>query len=292
MQIHHNTGTIPRLAGKINIGVSGIASYIILTIIFFIVFIPIFIVLFASFKTVGQIGNDFALKLPTLNPLYLENYRVVFIKGKIFMGFKNSILLVITSVAVNIILGSATAYVISRFEFKLKKIIIGLFLLGMIIPAYTTEIARFPVINHLGLYNTMLAPIVIYAATDLMQLYIYRQFMDKIPVSLDESAMMDGCTYYGIFLRIIFPLLLPATATLSIIKAVDVINDMYIPYLYMPSPELRTLTTTLMAFSSSKFSSWEYLSAAIIVVMLPTVIIYLFFQKYIFAGIVAGAVKE
>jgi raffinose/stachyose/melibiose transport system permease protein len=104
--------------------------------------------------------------------------------------------------------------------------------------------------------------------------------------------MIDGCTYFGIFFKIIFPLLLPATSTLTIIKAVDIMNDMYIPYLYMPSGKLRTMTTTLMDFSSARAGAWELLSAAIIIVMLPTVIIYLIFQKLIFAGIVAGAVKE
>ncbi len=104
--------------------------------------------------------------------------------------------------------------------------------------------------------------------------------------------LLDGCSYFGIFFRIIFPLLLPATATLGIIKAVDIMNDMYIPYLYMPSSKLRTMTTTLMDFSSSRAGSWEILSAAIIVVLIPTVFIYIVFQKFIFAGIVAGAVKE
>ena len=107
-----------------------------------------------------------------------------------------------------------------------------------------------------------------------MQLYIYRQFISTLPVSLDESALLDGCGYFGLFTRIIFPLLAPATATVVIIKAINIINDMYIPYLYMPKNKLRTLT------------------AGIIIVMLPTILIYLFFQRYILAGIAAGAVKE
>lgn len=257
-----------------------------------IVFLPIMLILFASFKTLPQISNDFPLRLPALVPLNLHNYNVVFNQGKILLGLKNSMLLVVFSVVINTLLGSATAYTLNRFNFRLKKLIVGLFMLGMIIPTYITEIARFPVIQHIGAYNTLSAPIIIYAATDLMQLYIYTQFVQKISVSLDESAMMDGCSYFGIFFKIIFPLLLPASATLAIIKTVDVLNDMYVPYLYMPSPGLRTMTTTLMSFSSSKFGSWDTLSAAIIVVMMPTVLLYLFFQRYIFAGIVAGAVKE
>ena len=167
-----------------------------------------------------------------------------------------------------------------------------LFFLGMLIPSFVTEIARFKIINGLGLYNTLGAPIVIYVASDLMQLYIYRQFISTLPVSLDESALLDGCSYFGLFTRIIFPLLAPATATVVIIKAITIINDMYIPYLYMPKNKLRTLTTFLMNYANAQQGSWQNLAAGIIIIMLPTIVIYLFFQKYILAGIAAGAVKE
>jgi len=87
-------------------------------------------------------------------------------------------------------------------------------------------------------------------------------------------------------------LLAPATATIAIIKSVTIINDMYIPYLYMPNNKLKTLTTFLMTYAGAKQGSWQYLSAAIIIIMIPTVVIYFIFQKHIMSGIVAGAVKE
>jgi raffinose/stachyose/melibiose transport system permease protein len=272
------------------LGPTAVANYLLLTCIVVIVFLPILIVLFASLKTSVQIGADFPLKPPAA--LYLENYVTVFTRGKMLVGFRNSMLLVTASVVLNSLLGSMTAYTLCRFKFRFKKVILGLFTVGMVIPTTIAEVARFPVIKSLGLYNTIWAAVIIYAATDLMQIYIYTQFVDKIPVSLDESAMLDGASMYSVFLRIIFPLLIPATATLAIIKAVDVINDMYIPYLYMPSSKLRTLTTTLMDFNSARAGKWEDLSAAIIIVMIPTLIIYLVFRNFIFAGIVAGAVKE
>lgn len=120
----------------------------------------------------------------------------------------------------------------------------------------------------------------------------YRQFISTIPAALDESALLDGCSYFGVFARIIFPLLAPATATVVIIKAITIINDMYIPYLYMPKNKLRTLTTFLMDYANAQQGSWQTLAAGIIVIMLPTILIYVFFQRYILAGIAAGAVKE
>lgn len=112
-----------------------------------------------------------------------------------------------------------------------------------------------------------------------MQLYIYRQFISTLPVSLDESALLDGCSYFGLFTRIIFPLLAPATATVVIIKAITIINDMYIPYLYMPKNKLRTLTTFLMNYANAQQGSWQNLAAGIIIIMLPTIVIYLSFRN-------------
>lgn len=279
-----------KLFKKIDLSI--LASYLLFIAITVIVFLPIIITLFASFKTAIQLGEEFPLKPPALDNLNLETYKTVFTEGKILLGLRNSIFLVAVSIVINSLLGAMTAYVLNRFNFRFKKMIFGLFMLGMIIPTLITEIARFPLIHGLGIYNTLLAPIIIYAAADLMQIYIYTQFVEKISISLDESAMMDGCSYFGIFWKIIFPLLLPATATLAIIKAVDILNDMYIPYLYMPDGKLRTMTTTLMDFSNQRAGSWETLSAAIIIVMLPTLILFFMFQKYIFSGITAGAVKE
>ena len=168
----------------------------------------------------------------------------------------------------------------------------ALFFVGMLVPTFVTEIARFKIINGLGLYGSPGAPILIYVASDLMQLYIYRQFLSNLSTSLDESALLDGCNYFQLFTRIIFPLLAPATATVAIIKSITIINDMYIPYLYMPGNKQRTLTTFLMDYANAQQGSWQSLAAGIVIIMLPTIVIYVFFQKYILAGVAAGAVKE
>lgn len=88
--------------------------------------------------------------------------------------------------------GTITAYIIERFEFRFKKVIVGLFFVGMLIPTFVTEIARYRLVNSMGLYNTLGASIVIYIAADLMQLYIYRQFISSLSPALDESALIDS----------------------------------------------------------------------------------------------------
>jgi len=104
--------------------------------------------------------------------------------------------------------------------------------------------------------------------------------------------MIDGASFVQIFWKIVFPMLLPASSTLGIIKFVEVINDMYIPYLYMPSSRLTTLSTALMKFAGQRNMDWGKLSAAILFVLLPTMVIYLIFQRTIMDGMTCGAVKE
>ena len=257
-----------------------------------VVLAPIVLTFFASMKTKTDMINTSPLALPSFDRITFDNYKEVLTSKQLLTGFKNTGIILAVSLVFNVLFGTITAYIIERFNFRGKKIIVGLFFLGMLIPTFVTEIARFQVIQKLGLYNTIGAPIIIYVASDLMQLYIYRQFISGISVALDEAALLDGCSYFGLFTRIIFPLLAPATATVCIIKAISIINDMYIPYLYMPKNKLRTLTTFLMDYANAQQGSWQTLAAGIIIIMIPTVILYLFFQKYILAGVAAGAVKE
>lgn len=257
-----------------------------------IVIAPILLTLFAALKTKADMVITSPLSLPGWDKVTFDNFKEVLTDKYLLLGFKNTGVILVFSLLFNVIFGTITAFIIDRFQFKGKAIVVALFFIGMLIPNFVTEIARFRIIQGLHLYNTLGAPIVIYVASDLMQLYIYRQFLSGISVALDEAALLDGCSYFGLFTRIIFPLLAPATATVCIIKAINIINDMYVPYLYMPKNKLRTLTTFIMNFANAQQGSWQLLAAGIIIVMISTIIIYVFFQKYILAGVTAGAVKE
>lgn len=267
-----------------------LVKQIICLVMVVVVLLPILVTVFAAFKTRADMVNTSPLALP--DNVTLENFQEVFTNKRLWIGLKNTLIILAVSLFFNILLGTITAYIIERFHFKFKKVVVALFFIGMLVPTFVTEIARFKIINGIGLYGTVGAPIVIYVASDLMQLYIYRQFLSTIPTSLDESALLDGCSYFQLFRKIIFPLLAPATATVAIIKSITIINDMYIPYLYMPGNKQRTLTTFLMDYANAQQGSWQTLAAGIVIVMLPTVLLYIFFQRYILAGVAAGAVKE
>lgn len=269
---------------------SKLIMYLLLLLIAFAVIMPLITLVFAAFKTPLEISQGNPLSLP--KTFYLENFYKAFKQAKMATAFKNSMILSLTAVVLNIVLGTMTSYVIIRHDFKAKKLIMAMFLFAMVLPFYTTEIARFNIIKGLGLYNTLLAPLIIYIGTDMMQIYIYAQYIEKIPYSLEEAAMIEGASFFQIFTRVVFPLLLPASATLGIIKFVEVINDMYIPYLYMPSNKLKTLSTSLMMFAGQRNMDWGKLSSAIILVMIPTLVVFIIFQKAIIDGITQGAVKE
>ena len=255
-----------------------------------LVLVPLATLVFAAFKTTPEITNGKPLALP--QGLYLDNLISSFHKADVIRAVTNTSIIGICSVIANMLLGSMLAYIIARFDFRFKRVVLALFVFGIIVPFYTTEIARFGLIKDLGLYNTLMAPILIYTGADMGQIFIYKQFMDKIPAELDEAAMMEGASYWTIYWKIIFPLVLPASATLAIIKFVDIANDMYIPYLYIPSEKFRTLSTALMLFYGDRTLNWAGMCAGIIWIMLPTLLVYFVLQRYIFAGLVAGAVKE
>ena len=266
-------------------------KYLVSLLLIMIVFLPLLVTVVSSLRAPGTLDVQSPLWLSP-SQITFDNYSKVFHERYLVRSAVNTIKIVVVSIVFIVLLGSLTAYCLERFQFRFKKVIYMLFYLAMMVPTNIVEIARFQVIRGLGLYNTLGAPIIIYIAANLMQLYIYRQFISGIPVSLDESAMMDGCGYFRIFSQIIFPLLTPATATLVIIKTVSIVNDMYIPYLYMPKNQNKTLTTFLMRYAGAQQNSWPLLAAGIIVVALPSVILYLLFQRHIVEGVAAGAVKE
>ena len=264
--------------------------YFVLGLGAFAILSPIYILLTASFKNAEEFGRSSPVAFPQ-NLLYIENFRQVFEKGNLGLAYTNIGMITIMTIFVNVIIGTMAAYAIQRFEFKFKKIIIGAYTLALIIPGITTQVATYQVVKYLGLTNTIFAMVVLHLGTDIIQLYVYMQYLNHIPRELDEAASVEGASYIRIYCAIIMPLLIPAIVTLTVIKIIGIYNDMFTPYLYMSSPRLAVVSTALMKFSRGISSQWNTLSAGILLVMSPIVLLYLFLQKYIMAGIVDGAVK-
>ncbi|WP_313999410.1 carbohydrate ABC transporter permease [uncultured Paenibacillus sp.] len=266
-----------------------IIKYLSLALAVFIVLFPLYSVVVGAFKTQVEYYNS-GLRLPE-NFLNFENFQKVFEVGKLALGFQNILIIIAVSLAGNILIGTMVAYALGRFDFKLKKPIMGLYLIVQIVPLVTTQVATFGVIKALGVYNTMYAPMLLYMGADVLQIVIYLQFVNSIPRDLDESAMIEGASLFNIYRSVIFPLLAPATATLVILKTIGIYNDFYVPYLYMPDRKLQVVSTAIYNFVGPNAAQFNVISAGILIIFIPTVILYLFLQRYIFAGVTSGAVK-
>lgn len=269
---------------------ASVVKYASLVLAAFIALLPIVVILFASLKTNAEYATSSPLA-PPANWLNFANYTKAFVDGNMLVGFKNTIIILIISIIGATLTGSMIAYVLDRFKFKGKKIMVAAFLLATLIPSVTTQVATFQIINALDLFNTRWAAIVMYLGTDIIAVYIFLQFLGSISSALDESAMLDGASYFMIYWKIILPLLKPAIVTVIIVKGVNIYNDFYTPFLYMPKTDLQVISTALFKFKGPFGSQWEVISAGIMIAIIPTMIIFLLLQKYIYNGFAQGSVK-
>ncbi|MFH9477368.1 carbohydrate ABC transporter permease [Streptomyces anulatus] len=264
--------------------------YLSLVMASLVVLLPLAVVFLTSLKTSEEASDGGALSLPG-NWLNLDNYATAFSDGHMLTAFGNTAFILLFSITGTVIIGSMTAYAIDRFRFRAKKLVMGLFLIATLVPGVTTQVATFQVINGFGLFDTRWAPILLYMGTDIVSIYIFLQFIRGIPVSLDEAARLDGANSFTVYRKVILPLLKPAIATVVIIKGITVYNDFYIPFLYMPSQELGTISTALFRFKGPFGAHWENISAGAVLVIVPTLIAFLFLQRYIYNGFAQGATK-
>lgn len=267
-----------------------IMKYFTLLLGAFLALIPIVVVFFASFKT-GKEYTSTSPMTPPENWFNFQNYTRAFVEGNMLTGFMNTTFILIVSIVGATLLGSMIAFVLHRFNFRGSKALMGAFVLATLIPGVTTQVATFQIVNSLGLFNTRWAAIILYLGTDIIAVYIFLQFLDSISKSLDESAMIDGASYFTSYWKIILPLLKPAIVTVIIVKGVNVYNDFYTPFLYMPKTDLQVISTALFKFKGPYGSQWEVISAGIIIAIIPTVIAFLALQKHIYNGFAQGSVK-
>lgn len=276
-----------RVRGRVAVAL----KYLSLVAVSVILLLPLVAILLTSLKTAAEAdGSSGAFTLPH-NWLNFDNYVTAFTDGHLLNALKNTAIILVVSITGTILIGSMTAYAIDRFEFRFKKLVVFLFLLATLVPGITTQVATFQVINVLGLFDTRWSAIVLYMGTDIVAIYIFIQFIRGIPVSLDEAARLDGANAFTIYRTIILPNLKPAIATVVIIKGITTYNDFYIPFLYMPDDDLGTMSTALFRFKGPFGAHWEDISAGAILVMLPTLLIFLLLQRFIYNGFTSGAVK-
>ncbi|MGC0239600.1 carbohydrate ABC transporter permease [Arthrobacter sp. SD76] len=267
---------------------AGTAKYTSLLIAACCTLLPMVAVLFASFKSESEYAKSGALT-PPVDWANLDNFVKAFTQGNMLAGFVNTLIVLTVSLAGTVFIGSMAAYALDRFQFRGKGLVLGLFMIATLIPSVTSQVATFQLVNGMGLFDTKGAVILLFMGTDIIAIYMFIQFLQSIPVSLDEAAMLDGANRWTIYWRIILPLLRPAIATVLIIKGIGIYNDFYTPFLYLPSEGL--VSTTLFNFKSATNTQWQVIAAGTVLVIVPSLVAFLLLQKWIYKGLVAGAVK-
>ncbi|MEV6110694.1 carbohydrate ABC transporter permease [Streptomyces sp. NPDC051940] len=265
-------------------------KYLSLVIASVVVLGPLTVILLTSLKTDREAQDGGALSPPG-DWLNLGNYVTAFRDADMLGAFANTAFILVFAIGGTVLIGSMTAYAIDRFAFRLKKTVLGLFLVAALVPGVTTQVATFQVVNSFGLVDSFWAPVLLYTGTDIVAVVIFLQFIRGIPVSLDEAARIDGANAFTVYRKVILPLLRPAIATVVIIKGVTVYNDFYIPFLYLQSDDKGVISTALFRFKGPYGAHWEVISAGVVLVIVPTLVVFLFLQRYIYNGFTRGAVK-
>jgi multiple sugar transport system permease protein len=276
--------------GTVRRGAATALKYLSLVLVCLVMVLPLAAIVLTSLKTSREMSTGGALALPH-NWLNFANYVTAFERGNMLLAFGNTAIILVVSITGTVLIGSMTAYAIDRFDFRHKRLVVALFLVATLVPGVTTQVATFQVVNAFGMFDTRWAPIMLFLGTDIVSIYIFLQFIRGIPISLDESARIDGANSFRIYRTIILPLLKPAISTVVIIKGIAVYNDFYIPFLYMPSEDLSVISTSLFRFKGPFGAHWENISAGAVLVIAPTLLIFLFLQRYIYNGFTAGATK-
>jgi ABC-type glycerol-3-phosphate transport system permease component len=267
-----------------------LVKYSTLVIASIAVLVPPYAILMAAFKTPAEYYAKSKVALPD-SFMHFDNFKKVFVDGDLGLAFYNTSTILIISLLLTILFGTQVAYVLSRFDFRGKKWVMVAYVISMFIPAVTTQVATFEVIKALGLINSKFSVILLYIGADVVMIYVFLQFMRGIPIELDEAAKIEGASYFTIYWRIILPLLKPAIATIVILRTIYIYNDFYFPLLYMPEQSQVTVSTALFKFTTVFGTDWTTISAGIIIILIPSVTMFLLLQKQIYAGVTQGAVK-
>ncbi len=262
-------------------------SVVVIGIIFVVPYI--FIILMAS-KT-GPEAAQFQFSLPTQFQL-LDNIREVleFRNGRMLLALWNSTLLTVVSITLIVLFSALVAFVMQRRQDRVASLASSIMLAGLILPP--AVVPTIFVLQSIGLYRTLVGLIMVEVAVTMpFAIITLRAFMGTIPREIDEAAIIDGASPMQVFLRVILPLLRPAIITVIVVSAVGIYNDFQGPLYFLPGSENVTVQLTLYSFISQFTSQWHLLFADVLVITVPPLIMFIFFQRQIVAGMTSGSIK-
>jgi len=259
----------------------------------FCVTYPVIWTILGSLKDNNQFFTKSPWSLPDF-PLLWSNFSYTWVKYQFGSYFFNSTFVTIGSIVLAVFMAATTAYILARHSFKGSGLLYYFYIASMMIPMILSLIPLFFLYNTLNLSNTLIGLILVYAIGALpFGMFVLIGFFKSLPRELEESAFIDGCSYYGVFFKIMLPLAMPGLVTVSIVNVLNFWNEYPLALILLNDPDMYTLPIGI-AFMQGEMqyrTEWGPLFAALTISMVPVFILYLFFQNQISEGITAGAVK-
>lgn len=263
---------------------------LLMTVVALIYIFPLFIIVNYSFKSKKELYLSSPLALA--KSFNLDNYIKAFEKLNMKATLFNTFFYTAVSVLILALLCGTTAWAIARCKHKFFKFCYIYFIVGILIPCQALFLPIYTIGYKLNLTNTRYGIIFMYVATGIsFGVFLMNSFMSTVPVELEESARIDGCSVFKTYFSIVLPLLKPAMATLIIMQAFQIWNDYLLASLYVSKKQLKTLTVAISSLFSAQSSDYTTAMAAIVISVLPIAILFMSLQKYFIKGMTVGAVK-
>lgn len=251
--------------------------------------IPFVFILLNSFKTRREAG---LMKLSFPEPIQFKNYAEVLAQNDyiVVRSFYNSIVITALSILILTIVCSLAGYILQRRKGKPTSVVNFLFLAGLMLPP--TILPTIWVMDFIGIYRSLFGMVLVEVALNIpFTVMLYRAYVGSVPLEIEEAAVIDGCPRSNLFWRIVFPLLKPVSSTVIVLNAVTIFNDFVNPLYFLPGARNSTVQLTLNMFMGRFGSSWNLLFADVVLITLPPLILFIFFNKKIVDGMTAGAIK-
>lgn len=277
------------LAGRLAAGLGKGGAYLLLCALALQTLYPLAWVVLGSLKTNDEmITNIWGLPANPQLSNYTEAWRIAGMGTRVL----NSIGLTACSLALIVLAAAPCAYALARMQFPGRKLLLGVIVAAMLVPAQITAIPLFLVARDLGLINSIPGASMVMAATGIpISVFVLRGFFMGLPAELEDAARVDGAGRLTILWRIIQPLSRPGIALVLILQFIDVWNDYFLSMLLLRRPEVQTIPLGLVNFFQQYDSLWSYYFAALAMTMLPVVLVFVLLQRQFIAGLTAGAVK-
>lgn len=272
--------------------IAHVVIYVVLAVMALATLFPLWFLLINSFKSQSEI-----IKSPLALPKSLDFSHILNAIKQIDLGnsFLLTALITVVGVAFIIVVSSSVAWMMVRFKSKVANALLLVFTASMLVPF---QAIMYPLINEfddLGLKNTS-GLVIMYGGFGLaISVFLYHGFIKSIPVSLEEAAFMDGANVFQVYWKIVMPLMKPTTATVAILNGMWIWNDYLLPFLVIGNGEHKTLTLAVYfaKIESGQYgNAWDLIFPAVLITIIPIVVIFLFLQKHIIKGMIAGSVKQ